>query len=345
MKNHLTTQQVKFLRTAHRKIKNKRQADRIKAILARNDGFSYEEIAKILMLDDNTIRKYIKNFDKEGIIVSNKYIGRHGKLTKQQEQELTDHLREKVYPSAKEVVEYVTEEYAVMYKERGMIKLLQRLGFRFKKTKIIPGKTDKAKQGIFIKKYNKIKENLGKDDRIYFVDAAHPHHNTRPGYGWIYVGEEKEIRSNTGRERVNLNGAIALPDENNLEFEILVVEEPTINDEAMIRLMEDLKEKQPRGKIHIIQDNARYNYSYLMQTYVELNKERIEVHFLPAYSPNLNIIERLWKFYYKKVVQNEYYENIKLFRGATHTFFENAATVCKKELSTLLTDNFQVIGM
>lgn len=344
MKNCLTTQQVTLLKVAHKATKNKRQADRIKSILAINEGYAYQDIAIILQLDDSTTRRYVNDFETKGIIINNQYVGKPGKLSQTQEQELTDHLRSNLYASAGEVIVHVGKTYQVMYSSRGMIKLLNRLGFRFKKTDIIPGKADKAKQVAFIDKYRQLKNGLGLNDRIYFVDAAHPKHNTRPGYAWIYVGERKEIKSNTGRERLNLNGAIALPTKHHQAFELIVEDEPTVNDEAMIRLIEQIKEQQPRGKIYLIEDNARYNHSYVMQAYIE-QQERVEVVFLPAYSPNLNLIERLWKFYYEKVVQHEYYQNILTFRGATHTFFESLTETFEEELRNRLTDNFQIIGV
>lgn len=344
MKSFLTAQQVLLLDTAHKATKDKRQADKIKTVLAINEGFTYEEIALMLRLDDSTTRRYIKDFKEKGIIINNQYIGKHGKLSKTQEEELKDHVKKHIYTTAQEVVVYVGRTYGIMYSQTGMIKLLKRLGFRFKKTDISPGKADTAKQKAFIDKYHEIKDGLGPDDRIYFVDSAHPKHNTRPGYAWIYVGKRKEIKTNTGRERLNFNGAIAIPTNHHDAFELILEEEPTVNDEAMIRLIEQIKEQQPRGKIYLIEDNARYNHSYLMQAYIE-QEERVEIEFLPAYSPNLNLIERLWKFYYEKVVQHEYYQDLQTFRGATHTFFESLTETFDEELRSRLTDNFQIIGV
>lgn len=340
----LSVHQVKLLQQAHRSIQDKRQADRIKAILAANDGFTHEEIARILQLDDSTTRMYVKDYEDKGIIINNQYIGRHGKLKKIQEHELRDHVRSTLYTSADEVISYVGKMYGVMYSQRGMEKLLVRLGFAFKKTDLIPSKAGREKQQAFIEQYRELQKELGSDDRVYFVDACHPQHNTRSGYAWIYVGERHTVKSNTGRERVNLNGAVALPNPYQDTFTLIVEEEPAINDEAMIRLIEQIKEQQPRGKIYLIEDNAKYNHSYLMQAYIE-QQERVEVIFLPAYSPNLNLIERLWKLYYQKVVQHQYYQNIQEFRGATHTFFACVTQTMKQELKNRLTDNFQIIGV
>lgn len=344
MSNFLSAQQVKLLDIAHKATKNKKKADRIKAILAANNGFTHEEIARILRLDDSTTRRYIKDFEEKGIIVRNQYIGKPGRLSKEQEAELKAHVKENLYACADEIAVYVGKEYRIMYSQRGMIKLLKRLGFSYKKTDIVPGKADKQKQETFIKQYQQLQQQMGPEDRVYFVDAAHPHHNTRSGYAWIYVGERQEVASNTGRERVNLNGAIALPTEKDDAFRLIVEEEPTVNDEAMIRLIEQIKEQQPRGKIYLIEDNARYNHSYLMQAYIE-QEERVEIMFLPAYSPNLNLIERLWKFYYEKVVQHQYYQTIQEFRGATHTFFTCLTQTFEEELQSRITDNFQIIGV
>ena len=235
----------------------------------------------------------------------------------------------------KSVVSYVRDAYGKKYSIEGMTHLLHRFHFVYKKTKVIPGKVDVKKQEQFKEEYALLKQNKHPEDTIYFVDASHPHHNNRPFYGWIYKGEEKAIKTNTGRKRVNLNGAVNIED-----MEINVLNEETINTHAMMRLILTLDEKQPIGEIHVIVDNARYNHSYLFALFLE-DHPRVHIHYLPAYSPNLNSIERLWKFYYKKR-QDQYFEKFKEFEQEVLSFFKNINQY-KAELKTLLTDSFQTL--
>lgn len=151
----------------------------------------------------------------------------------------------------------------------------------------------------------------------------------------VYKGEEKSIKTNSGRERLNLNGALNLEN-----MDITVLSEETIDRHAMMRLSLMIEEKQPAGKIHFIVDNALYNHSYELQLFLE-DHPRIHIHYLPPYSPNLNIIERLRRFFHEKL-QNKYFEKFPEFEKAVLTFFQNINQY-DDELRTLSTDSFQTL--
>jgi len=89
-----------------------------------------------------------------------------------------------------------------------MTAVLHRLGYVYKKPHLVPGKADREAQEAFLEEYDKIMKNKGKDDPVYFMDAVHPQHNPVLAGGWIKRGEEREVKTNTGRRRVNINGAI-----------------------------------------------------------------------------------------------------------------------------------------
>lgn len=325
------------MKEAHYSSRFRKNADRIKALLLLNKGLSYRQVADILMLDEITIRRYEKEYWRLGIdgLLECKYKGSGGNLTLLQEEALVMHLKAQTYQMVAAIVVYVKKTYAVEYSIEGMTHLLHRLGFVYKKTKVIPGKVDPAKQEQFKKTYTKLKQSKKPEDKIYFVDASHPHHNNRPFYGWIYKGEEKTIKTNSGRKRVNLNGALNLED-----MEVTVLSEETINSHAMMRLILRLEEEQQAGELYLILDNARYNHSYELTLFLT-DHPRVHLKHLPPYSPNLNIIERLWKFYYQKQ-RDKYFEKFKEFEQAVLTFFKNIKQY-DAELQTLLTDSFQTL--
>ncbi len=266
MKDFLAKEAVKILQEAHHSEMFRKSADKIKTILFLNKGFSYEETATLLLLDVTTVRRYEKEFGKSGIdgLLESHYHGSDGFLTTAQEEELTGYLKEHIYQTIKSVVVYVAKRYKVSYSIEGMTHLLHRLHFVYKKTKVIPGKVSIEKQELFKAEYQALKQTKKAEDKIYFLDAAHPHHNNEPFYGWIYKGEEKAIRTNTGRERVNLNGALNLED-----MAITVLNEETINSYAIMRLILTIEEKQIQGKIYLIMDNASYNHSYLLRLFLD----------------------------------------------------------------------------
>ena len=342
MKHFLKDSQVKKLRKAHRRAKQKGDAhgaDKIKSILLLNDCYSYEQIAKILLLDDSTIRRYADLYEKEGLkgLTRNNYTGGTSSLSQEQEVELIAHLESHTYHRAKDIARHIKETYGITYSEKGVVYLLHRLGFVYKKPKRIPGKADPEKQIEFIEeKYKKIKEKKGPHDRIYFMDATHPHHNPEPVCGWIKKGTTKEIRSNTGRNRLNINGAIDITD-----FNMIFREDTRINAQSTIELFKQMEEANPLADIiFVISDNARYYRAKNVTDY--LARSKIELVFLPPYAPNLNLIERLWRFLRKKVLCH-YYETFAEFRMACLSFFENLHDY-KEQLATLLTENFEITG-
>lgn len=320
---------------AHRRQNDKGMADRIKSILLLDKGFSFEDIAEVLFLDDSTLRRYYDRYLAKGLegLLQYNYIGGLSYLSAEEQQNLDAHLAGNLYQTAKEVAHYIAREYGIVYSVEGVRDLLGRLGFVFKKTKHLPGKGDVVQQMEFVEQYHAIKAGKGEQDEIYFADAVHPLHNSIVSGGWIKKGKEKAIKSNTGRNRMNINGAC-----NAANGDVITHEDTCINAQSTIALLSKLLKHQPKGKVIVIADNARYYRCKLVTDYVQANS-RLQLIFLPPYSPNLNIIERLWKFYKKKVLYNKYYETFEEFKNQTQDFFENIFEYYN-ELKYLLRDNF-----
>lgn len=338
MPNYLTPTQIASLRAAHRQVRDKRSADRIKAVVALADGRDYVEVATILMLDETTLRRYVKRFQEDGIdgLLECRYTGGKSELTPTQERALARYLAHNTLPTALAATTHIKKRYGVDYSLAGVTKLLHRLGFSYKKPRVIPGKMNPERQAAFIKEYEGVKASLGEHDTIQFMDATHPTHNTTPSYGWIKRGREYDvfIKTNTGRARLNLHGALNL-----VTLQTTTSLEETINYKTVIKTLNKLIKKQPRGKIHLIMDNAKYYHAKKVKEW-RRHHTRVKFHFIPPYSPNLNIIERLWLYYHKQVTHNRYFPNINQFRGATLYFFRHLKQY-ETDLRRLLTDNFQ----
>lgn len=340
MSNFLTPEQIQVLKQSHKETREKRLADRIKAVLCLNYGLPYSEICRLLLLDETTIRRHVEKFQTQGIegLLECRFTGGKSRLTSIQENELKNFLKENTKRTAMEIVFHIQKTYGVKFTVIGATKLLHRLGFSYKKPKIIPGKADQQKQIDFLAKYEEIKKNLKEKDEVYFLDSTHPQHNTKPSYGWILKGKknDKFVKTNSGRKRINLSGALNLKNHT-----AIVLEEETINYKVTLKLLKKLKKKQPTGKIYLILDNASYYHKKEVKTWVKKHR-RFKLIFLPSYSPNLNLIERLWRFFHQKITWNHYFETYEEFRKISLKFFRNLEKY-KTELSTLLTDNFQVV--
>ena len=334
MEPFLTEEQREELLSELRLERNRKFADRIRVILLLDKGKSATKIAEYLFLNEGTVRNYEKRYKEGGLekLVNDYYIGRSAYLSPEEQSKLTLELESKVYPTTKLVIFYIKKEFGVVYTVGGITTLLHKLGFSYKKPKGVPGKAKTEEQEAFVKRYNRVK----KKGLVYFADSTHPMLNPILSAGWIRKGKEYEVKTNSGRQRVNINGAI--------EMQALSVVSRSckrVNGSSMCDLLRAIRLKHPKArKVHLILDNAPYNKSNQVRDLaLEL---KIKILYLPAYSPNLNPIERLWKFMKKKVMANRYFPDLETFQKELMLFLRGIRKH-KQELSTLITDNFHIV--
>ncbi len=300
-----------------------------------DDSYSIDEISKVLLLSDEGIRKHLIDYHNAQKLRPGNG-GSDSNLTRQEEAELIVHLENNNYVYARDIGLFIERQYGVIYTLAGVIKLLHRLGFSYQKPKLIPGKIDLAKQEEFKLQYSLLKNNLAKDESIYFMDSVHPQYQTRARFGWIRKNVVKTLPSFSGWKRKHIIGAINLKD-----LEVVTTDNPKVNGDYIIEFLKELEaNNQDKSKIYLICDNAGYHRSKKVKEYLQYSK--IELLFLPAYSPNLNPIERLWKFMHSVVSNNKFYANFETFTDSIRIFFENIEKY-KNKISSLVNDNFQTI--
>jgi len=336
MKGFLTPGQRSELLHELKIERHAKYSDRIKTILLLDKGWTHEKISEALFLDKGTIRNYRKRYVEGGVLgpVTDTYSGKRCHLTDKEKEQLSNFLQSKICMHSKEIVSYIQKNFDVTYSVSGVTALLHSIGFTYKKTKPVPGKASKEAQELFIEAYRRIKSAGGK---IYFADSTHPLHNAVISYGWIKKGEDFKIQCNSGRHRLNINGAV---DIENLDVVTRTCD--WVNADSICDILRAIRAKNPDDKkITLIMDNAAYNRSKKVK--ILAKKLKIKLLYLPPYSPNLNPIERLWKFMKKKILYNKYYEQLPEFEAACVNFFRGIRRY-RDELETLLTDNFQVLG-
>jgi transposase len=122
------------------------------------------------------------------------------------------------------------------------------------------------------------------------------------------------------------------------------LEAEKITSEAMIALFDRLTARHPSATaIDVVLDNASYNRLAAIKGYLARDGCRIRLVYLPAYSPNLNLIERLWWFLKKTTLWNEYYPTFAQFKAAIDGFFQTLGDY-RAQLASLITDRFRFIG-
>jgi len=336
----LTDTEKQSLKKLHRTLKDKKGADKIKGLILLSDGYSYEQIEEILLLDERTIRRYKETYKKSGVgeLLKSNYTGGVSELSIDELNKLSEQVENNLYSTSMEVCNYVEKTFGKTYTANGMTQLLKRLGFSHKNTKLVSKKADRLKQEAFVKEYEILRKELKPTEKIYFMDGVHPTYNVMPSKAWIKKGKEKEISCNTGRQRLNINGVYSPIDQ-----EVMIREDETISYESTINLFKQIETKHPElTKIYIIRDNARYYVSKEVTEY--LKTSRIVCVPLPVYSLNLNLIERLWKYSKEKLFYNRYYESFKEFKEATLTFFNEEILTLKDNLKKRLSENFHLVN-
>lgn len=154
---------------------------------------------------------------------------------------------------------------------------------------------------------------------LLYLDPMHQIHNNENDYAWQPTGRAgtKKVLSNTGRKRLNIIGAV-----NPVTFEpTIMLTEENCCAEVIEAFLTEIKHRYFTATcICIILDNARYQRSYLVQQ--KAKALGIDLIYLPPYSPNLNLIERLWRYFKNKVMKNKYYPDYTSFENAVDTFFQ-----------------------
>ena len=333
----LNSEELAELKRQHRLCLKRKDADRIKAVYLLGSGWSVAEVAEALLIEEDAIRNYFKAYKINGLkdLLLNKHLGKMSFLTKKELDLLESHLQAHTYQTTAEIIDYVKEEFDVEYSESGMRSVLYQLNFVYKKPEKVPFRVDEQAQRNFIKRYKAIKSRLGKEDGLYFMDATHPEHTAIPGHGWIKRGEVKVLKSNARPYRLNINGAINIG-----TLDMVVKFEQKIDKDAAMDFFEALRKHQPKGWIYLFCDNAGYYQSVEVKAYAKCLA--IKLIYLPPYSPNLNLVERVWKFFKKKVLYNKHYTEFIDMINASKKFFREIGQY-HDDLRALMTEKFQII--
>lgn len=331
----LTPQERIELELTLKVTKDVNERDRIRVILGIDNGHSIEDIVDILRIGERTIYKYFEDYQKEGKTINDPHEGKPCRLSEEQEVELKEHLRKITYRKSKEICHYVKRKYKVKYTVAGMTDWLKRNGFVYKAPVKIPGKVDLQKQEAFREEYEQLKEGLGEEEKILFMDAVHPEYQSQAVYGWILKGEEKTLRTTAKQERVHFLGAVELS-----EIKIVTKEYPTIGAVDVVKFLHELEENISAKTIHLICDNSKAHRNKAVYEYIK-KSAKFKIHYLPPYSPNLNPIERLWKVLREQVTYNRVYFSFKEFRQAIRDFFNVRIGQLKGLLRRRINDHFQ----
>lgn len=334
----LTPQERQNLEGSLLKTKDLAEWRRLFVILNFDEGQSVDELSKLTRLSKWTIEQYLKEYSASNKTRNDPRGGSSSKLTEPEAIALEKHLCSSTYLKVKNIIDYVSKTFGKTYSRTGMTDWLIKHGFTFKKPEKVPGKIDPEKQKQFIEEYKRLKSSLGPCDELYFLDAVHPEYQSQAVCGWIKKGECKTLQTTGKQKRLHLVGALNLN-----EMQVVVREYETIDADAMIQFFNDLESTKREGEIHVILDNAAAHKNHKLTDY--LKDSRIQLHYLPPYSLNLNPIERLWKILRETTLYNRYFDTCGEFFAAVRGFFADKVDKLRPQLKERINDNFQIIKL
>jgi transposase len=320
-----------------------RLARRANALLLLDDGMSCEAVGKVLFLDGDTIREWHKLYLEDGIegLATFNHEGGSCRLTVEQQEKLKTWTAETLPRTTRQVGAWIANEFGIEYQTRsGLIALLHRLGMEHRRPTAISRKLDPAKQAAFIRSYESLVNQLPADEAVIFADAVHPTHTVRPVGCWAPKELSVAVEQSSGRQRLNVHGAIDLETGRTIVKDVL-----TVDAVSTIALLAAVETRYPRMRqIHVFLDNARYHHAKLVQAWLARPDCRIKLRYVPAYCPHLNPIERLWGLMHRHLTHNTCYKSFREFSTAMLNFLRYEVPRNWHIFCDEIADNFRVIN-
>jgi transposase len=337
----LTAQQRHEIEERRRQARDRRIYQRLSAVLWSDAGRSREEIAELSGVSTRQVGQWLRIFRNKGLdaLCTLHYRGDPGRLGPAQVERLKQEIARGAFHSADQVRAWIEEQFGVTYSASGVKDLLHRIGASYHKVSGFFWKADRDEQRKFVRKYRRHRREAGPGTRRYFVDACHPVWGLELLYCcWLLVGQRYYVGVGSGRKRLNILGAYS-PDDH--DYVDLRLTKENITGEQFVKLLEALLAKHPDTEKFILYlDNARYYSKPVVKEWLSRHRQ-FHLVFLPAYSPNLNLIERLWKFLRKRAL-NRWHETFEAMQGAVAEVLDHLDRY-RSELDSLMTEEFQIL--
>ena len=309
---------------------------KMEAIWLKSQELPHNEICRLTCISKPTLCSYLKDY-KDGGINKLKEINfyRPKSVLQDHKSTLETYFRDNPPSTIKEATAKIKEIAGIKRSETQVRQFMKSMGMKCRKVGMIPAKADAEKQEKFKKEQLEplLEEAKNGTRKVFSVDAAH--FVLAPFLGFLWSFTRLFLQAPAGRKRFNVLGALDV-----ITHELITITNDSyINAMSVRELLRKLRELYPFIPITLILDNARYQKCNIVFELAESLK--IDLLYLPAYSPNLQLIERLWKFVMKTCLYSKYYADFETFKQAISDCLSHTHDLYKDELDSLLTLKFQ----
>jgi transposase len=308
---------------------------KLEALWLKSQGVAHGEISRLTGISSTTLTSYLRAYQEGGIeaLKTVRFYRPQSQLSGHQGT-LEGYFRQHPPASVKPAMATIETLTGVRRSPGRVGVFLKQMGLKCRKVGMIPAKADVDVQEAFkaTALEPRLKQAKAGQRAVFFVDAAH--FVLAPFLGRLWCFARVFIRAPAGRQRFTVLGAL-----NAITPELVRVTNDTyITASTVGELLRQLAARHLGVPITRVLDNARYQKCQLVEALAA--SLQIELLYLPAYSPNLNLIERVWKFV-KKTCLSTYYANFHDFKHAISACLAQTQTTYQKELDSLLTLKFQ----
>lgn len=309
---------------------------KMEALWLKSQGLPHKEIARLTDISLNTLRSYLLAYQAGGIekLKEVNHYTPQSELAAHRET-LEAYFRAHPPATIKEAQAKIKDLTGIERSETQVRHFCQALGLRLRKVGMVPAKADPDVQAAYLEAQlePRLAEARAGHRAVFFMDASH--FVLAPFLGFLWCFTRVFIQAPAGRQRFNVLGAL-----NAITHELIIVTNDTyINAESVCELLRKLADLHLGMPMTIFLDNAKYQKCALV---IDLaHNLNIELCYLPAYSPNLNLIERLWKFVKKECLYSHYYADFASFKQAISDCLSQTNTTHQQALASLLTLRFQ----
>jgi transposase len=317
---------------------------KMEVLWLKSHGLNHDAIAAYADVSRRTVQRYLDQYHEGGLPRLRRCRWHQPRSALAEHQDaLEEYFLKHPVRSAKQARALIEQQTGVRRSLSQVRYFLKgRLGLRWRKTGAIPVPPKKTveeharEQATFLQEELAPRLEQARRGRrqVYFVDAAH--FVFAPFLGCLWCAARLFVRAASGRKRYNVLGALDAV----THRLIGVTNHDYINAESVCALLRAVAAAGVGLPITLVLDNARYQKCAVVQALAA--SLGIELLYLPGYSPNLNLIERLWRFVRTQSLDSIYYEDFARFTAAIDQCLSDLPTVHKGEMDTLLTHEFQM---
>jgi transposase len=341
----LNAEQRKEIERRRKESLDRRVYQRLTAVLAVAAGKTREEVADLLGVSLSQLGEWLRIFRNDGLDslceIHNK--GDPGKLTQPQVEQLKVKVSTGCFRNSDHIRHWIKSTFSISYSSSGVKDLLKRIGVSYHQVTGFLWKANPDKQRAFVERVARHKREARRPDapqtRRYYVDACHPVWGLDLVFCcWLLVGQRFLVGMGSGRKRLNILGAYCPDDHEYLDYRLT---RDNINGEQFVNFLRLLRSEHPQTERFILYvDGARYYDSPVVKEWLKRHPE-FHLSQIPAYSPNVNLIERMWKFMRQKAL-SRWHKTFADMQAAVGEVLDQLEDY-RGELRTLMTETFHII--